>query len=238
MPEAVDTGFDAVADGAVWKEPVLSSVDGQPEPEVNPVVTATVTLPDMTQQQLAALAREIAMDIKTIENILATYKLTSAQYDHLKENNAFFKHALKTLTIEWQSAASTPERIKIEAAAALEDAMPVLYTRLVNKAEGLPGVTEVAKLFAKIAGVGERQEGPGTPGERFTITIDLGGDQKLVVGTKDVTPTSIGRCPPEQIPSDREGEALLSPRPSVTERESLPSPVLAITKGPREPPPL
>lgn len=188
--ERVDTGFADIINGApVWSDPgVTAAVTSGLTEEGKDAAKVLLQIPDFTQQQLAALAREIAMDIKTIDNILRTHNLTNPQYEYLKENNEFFKHALKTLTIEWHSAASTPERIKIEAAAAIEDAMPVLYTRMVNKAEGLPGVTEVAKLFAKIAGVGERQEGAGAPGERFTITIDLGGDQKLVVGTKDVTP--------------------------------------------------
>jgi hypothetical protein len=52
-----------------------------------------------------------------------------------------------------------------------------------NKGEGLPGVVEAAKLFAKVAGAGEQKSGGGAPGERFTINIDLGGDQRITVAS-------------------------------------------------------
>lgn len=50
---------------------------------------------------------------------------------------------------------------------------------MANQAEGLPGVVEAAKLFAKIAGLGEKEQGDRTPGEKFSININLGGDDKL-----------------------------------------------------------
>ena len=212
--ELVETGLGAIADGAaVWKEPEASSAAEPITAAVNPGLTTAgkdaakvlIQLPEMTHGALASLAREIAMDIKTHDSILLMYKLSNAQYEYLKEYNDFFKAALHSCAIEWHSALTTPERIKIEAAAALEDAMPRLSARMVNIAEGLPGVTEVAKLFAKIAGVGEREQGQGAPGERFTISINLGGDEKLVVSSKDVTPPRPAQISSSAIRADHEG---------------------------------
>jgi hypothetical protein len=212
--ELVETGLGAIADGAsVWKEPAISTVAEQITVAVNPGLTIAgkdaakvlIKLPEMTHGALASLAREVAMDIKTHDSILLMYKLSNAQYEYLKEHNDFFKAALHSCAIEWHSALTTPERIKIEAAAALEDAMPRLSARMVNIAEGLPGVTEVAKLFAKIAGVGEREQGQGAPGERFTISINLGGDEKLIVSSKDVTPPRPAQSGSSTIPADPEG---------------------------------
>lgn len=146
---------------------------------------ATVQLPELAPADLVKLAREIAMDIKEVDVVLGHYHLTTEQFNWLKEHHAFFKQALQVSTIEWNSALTTPERIKLESAAILEDALPRLGARMSNQAEGLPGVVEAAKLFAKIAGLGEKEAGDRAPGERFTISINLGGDDKLVYKSKE-----------------------------------------------------
>jgi hypothetical protein len=178
--------------------PDYSDWDGsQPEPRpvtatvTNPGLTdagkqaakALVKLPVMTPSELAKLAREIAMDIKERTLVFKEYALTETQYEFLEANNDFYKAALHAACIEWHAPLTTQERIKVEAAAILEDSLLGIGARMQNKSEGLPGVIEAAKLFAKVAGVGEREVGLGTPGERFTINIDLGGDQKLVVSS-------------------------------------------------------
>lgn len=144
---------------------------------------ALIQLPNIEIPVLAKLARDVAMDIKERHVILKDYKLTQAQYDFLETHNAFFRNALAAASLEWHAPLSTAERIKVEAAAILEDSLPGLGARMQNKSEGLPGVIEAAKLFAKVAGVGERESGGAGSGERFTINIDLGGDQKISVST-------------------------------------------------------
>ena len=140
---------------------------------------AVIDLPDLSSTELVKLAREIVMDIKDADVVLGHYHLSREQYDWLKENHAFFKQALHVSTIEWNSALTTSERIKLESAAILEDALPRLGARMVNQAEGLPGVVEAAKLFAKIAGLGEKEAADRAPGEKFSININLGGDDRL-----------------------------------------------------------
>lgn len=150
-------------------------------PEGVQAAKALVALPPLDWPTLAKLAREIAMDIKERSVILSEIKLNAAQYEFLEANNEFYRTALAAACKEWHAPLSTQERLKIEAAAILEDGLVGLGTRMSNRAEGLPGVIEAAKFFAKVAGVGEREAGSSHPGERFTINIDLGGDQKIVV---------------------------------------------------------
>jgi hypothetical protein len=125
------------------------------------------------------------MDIKERHVLLKEYGLTQVQYDFLEENNDFYRSALAAHCKEWHAPLSTAERIKVEAAAILEDSLLGLGARMQNKAEGLPGVIEAAKFFGKVAGVGEPKAGTAAPGERFVINIDLGGEQKI---TASVTP--------------------------------------------------
>jgi hypothetical protein len=200
---------EPVADVLEQAAPAVASSlpEGESEPSVMPAypgggaVTATVTeapglteagkqaakslvqLPPLDYTQLAKLAREIAMDIKERHIVLQEFNLNDTQYDFLVEHNDFYKQALQAASLEWHAPLSTQERIKLEAAAILEDAMPGLGARLQNTREQLPGVVEAAKLFAKIAGVGERETGAGAPGERFVINIDLGGGKTASIST-------------------------------------------------------
>lgn len=139
----------------------------------------TVTpMPDMSHMDMARLAREVATDIRELPDVLKIFSLTPEQYARIR-TMPFFLRALETSTLEWNSALNTHERIKLEAACALEDALPKLAARMGKSDEALPGVIEAGKLFAKIAGLGEREQNQGAPGERFTITIHLGDGQDI-----------------------------------------------------------
>jgi hypothetical protein len=185
----VDTGFDEIIENpdAVWKEPETQSQALQ----TTGVVNRPPGMPDLVPVKLAELAREVAMNIREVDDIIAVYKLTREQYDWLAAHHEFYKHALHVSTVEWTSALTTPERVRLESAAILEDALPRLGARMVNQAEGLPGVVEAAKLFAKLAGFGEKEAGERAPGEKFQININLGGDDKLTYQSKE-TPTIEG----------------------------------------------
>lgn len=212
MSDPIDTGFDAVLAGEVYahEEPVVtatvipedpcdSSTAAEPAPSLPstspPIVNsgltsegreaakALVNLPKLTWPELAKLARELAMDIKEQHLILKEFNLDNAQFEFLSTYNDFFREAYASACKEWHAPLSTQDRIKVEAAAILEDSLLGLGARMQNKGEGLPGVVEVAKLFAKVAGVGEPKVGGAAPGERFSINIDLGGDQKITVSS-------------------------------------------------------
>jgi hypothetical protein len=235
MEDLVDTGFSAVIanPAAVWRAPEekptpganSSLPSGESEPPVTALtsgagpVTATVKatpvpLPkELTVHMLARMAREIAQNIREPNVILVDYKLTQAQFDYLFESHEFFKQALHHAIIEWNAAGNTQDRIKLQAAAGFEDKLPLLLTRMGNASEGLPGVVEAAKLIAKVAGVGERDATASAPGERFTITINLGADEKLVVGHKDVSPAPAA---PEETP--RPTRLNSAPEPDVAFR--------------------
>lgn len=188
----------------------------QPAPAPSPTVTdgltpagvqaakALVALPALTWPELSKLAREMAMDIKERSTILKEFGLSETQYDFLETHNDFYRQALSAACREWHAPLTTAQRIEVEAAAILEDSLLVLGARMQNKGEGLPGVVEAAKLFAKIARAGERESSPSAPGERFTINIDLGGDKSLTVSTKSAGPANETSDIVGAIPSDRE----------------------------------
>ncbi len=166
-------------------EPVPEKPEPVPEivePVIDPAVVkaakqALIRLPEMSHHDLAKLAQEVAMDMKPLHDIISVYNLTQGQYEYILENIPFFKHALETAAIEWNSALSTAERIKVEAAHALEATLPDLAARMGSKTESLNHAVEAGKLFAKLAGLDSPDPKSKGPGERFTITINLGSDQ-------------------------------------------------------------
>lgn len=173
--ELVETGFDLIT-ATVNPDPGLT-------PEGIEALKALVALPadKSSPQFLMAVARDLAMDVHTADAVIAKHGLSHAQYDFLSKHNAFFKQALLQQVSEWQRLDSTQARLKAESAAALEEQLPVIASRMGSRAEKLSDVVEAAKLFAKIAGVDSTPTGAGSTGERFTINIDLGADERLTV---------------------------------------------------------
>lgn len=140
--------------------------------------TDLVARADISPNDLARLAREISMDICELPVILKKFNLTVEQFTVI-EQIPFFKNVLEAAIKDWSSSLNTHERMKIEAAAILEEGLPILGARMKNKDETFAAATEAGKLFAKIAGLGEVSRDAPAPGERFTISINLGGDVKL-----------------------------------------------------------
>ncbi len=166
MNEQVETGLSGVAQLVEPGAHNVVVVGSNPTPATN--------MPTgWTMQKTAAFIRDLAHNMYDLPFILKTHGVSQAQYDGIKDQE-FFQAALRTMTIEWNSIGNTQKRLAIEAAIALEDAMPTLAARMQSK-ELLPGVVELAKLFAKVAGVGEATQNTA-PSERFKITINLGAD--------------------------------------------------------------
>jgi hypothetical protein len=146
-------------------------------PAVSVPVTAPVTSQPLTPFIIAGLAREIAMNIREVDEILQTYKLTPETYEKLKTND-FFTKLVDMARIEWHSATNTINRTQIEAAALVEQAMPHIYARMLNNNENLNHVVDAGKWLSDIGGL-KKDPTKGQPGERFQITINLGADTKI-----------------------------------------------------------
>ncbi|MCK1742189.1 hypothetical protein IVA80_15295 [Bradyrhizobium sp. 139] len=136
------------------------------------------------------LAREIAMDIHPLESILKQYSIASDEWVALQRNGRFVA-LLSSAVEEWNSALNTHERVKLKAAAMMEEWLPELNNRLHDRDEALPAKIEGGKMLAKIAGMGERAQIEGSSGERFTVTINLGSGGQQLEFSKEVQPKVI-----------------------------------------------
>lgn len=150
--------------------------------ELNPSVSA---LPD----RMVSIAREIAMDLHELDEVLRRYSLTPGEFKSMSEDPRF--HAVLDAAVgEWNAAKNTADRIKMKAGISLEESIVNLHAAMNNVNEPLNHRVEVAKLMAKLAGVGEAAAGPSGPG--FSLTINMGEAQPHVVKIRDITPVIEG----------------------------------------------
>lgn len=130
------------------------------------------------------VAREIAMNLHDVETILDTYKITPAQWRKI-EKNEYFQRVLQEAVTLWHSALNTEQRVKLKSAALYEEWLPEANVLAHDRSQPLSGRVELMKLIKSTGGMGGANPGEGA-GERFSVTINLGGDSKLSF-TKQVT---------------------------------------------------
>lgn len=139
-----------------------------------------------TEVLYVQLAREIAMDIQPLEKILAARQISHAEYEEIFSSPRFQALYRKMLD-EWESSLNTSERVKIKALSFVEEAMPEFFARAHDAREALPAKVEILKAVSKIAGVDGRQQAEVGGGEKFSVTINMGGDATVKI-EKDITP--------------------------------------------------
>lgn len=135
------------------------------------------------------LAREIAMDIHPLEQILKAHHVDQNQWETISQNKRF-QDLLRSEIEAWQSAVNTSERVRLKSLSAVEEALPEFFARMHDSREALQHKNEVLKTLSRFAGIGGNNFESGVTGEKFSVTINLGTDQTLKI-EKDVTPKVI-----------------------------------------------
>lgn len=147
-----------------------------------------VQTPSFDELTIVKLAREIAMDLRPIEEIVESLGISSPNWDAIQAL-PLFQDRVRSATEEWQSGMNTSERVRMKSLAFVEEALPEFFARAHDPKEGLAAKTEVLKTISKFAGIGGSVDGAGS-GERMVVTINLGADHQLKV-EKNVTPQVI-----------------------------------------------
>ena len=142
----------------------------------------------MLEDKLPVLARELAMGIYEVEDILTRYGIGWEEFERIRGMGRFQK-LLETTTVEWGSTLNTKERIKVKALAGVEDGLASLFMSAKDTRETLASRVEAYKLARVLAGIGERETGAEAP-EKFTLTINIGDESVKVGGPPviDMTP--------------------------------------------------
>lgn len=131
------------------------------------------------------LAREIAMDIRPLEDVLKTHGIDQTRWESIS-NSPRFQSLLRSEVESWESATNTAERVKIKSLAFVEESLPEFFARAHDRREPLNSKVEVLKTVAKFAGVGGSNAEGAIAGEKLMVTINLGADHSLTI-EKDVT---------------------------------------------------
>jgi hypothetical protein len=160
-----------------------------------PVDYPTVPRSVYDDAKLVRLAREIAMGIRDLPDILTAHSLSQTEYDILIEA-PHFRNLLASEVSAWDGALNTQERIKVKSGSLIEEYLPELYSRLQDRNEPLMAKIKAMELIGKFAGFGDRDiPAAGNPGDRVQVIINLGADVKLQYDKElprqviDVTPT-------------------------------------------------
>jgi|SRR6185436_2889493 len=141
----------------------------------------------MRDIMLIQLAREIAIDHLSIDDILRLYRLTPEEWYDIKENPRFAQ-VLEQEILAWQTATNTTERTKLKAGAIIENWLPESNMRLHDQQETLPAKVELAKMIARIAGLGMDRVVSGESAEKFSLVINIGdGNKRELIVSKTNT---------------------------------------------------
>src|SRR5271165_422701 len=180
-------------------ELIAKLLDADPPGQVVPSPSA----PELTINQLAAIAREIAINVREIPDILAKYDITAGQFSTHVYPNGYFQQLLKSYAAEWESITSTNKRLAFQAGAALEETLPAIALRMGSTREDLADVIGAAKFFTQLAGAGAGPGGtPAESGQRFSIQINI-GDRTVSL---EASPNAPGQL--EEHPVETELRAL------------------------------
>lgn len=130
------------------------------------------------------------MDVHPLETILKQYSITDERWEEL-QRNAKFQGLLSSEVEAWNTALNTSERVKLKAAAMLEEWLPELNNRLHDIEEALPAKIEGGKMLTKLAGMDGRPGDGGGGGERFSVVINLGNVAPAIEISKEIQPKVI-----------------------------------------------
>ncbi len=131
---------------------------------------------------LAALAREISMDIFPTEQVLQIHQLDDAEWQRIAVNPKF-QDMLASMTREWQSAANTRDRVKAKAATGLEAMLEVYIREIGDDTIPLTQRVEAGKFLARLGELdGSDKIGSGGGGG-VTINITTSQDRPTITLT-------------------------------------------------------
>lgn len=198
--EHVETGIVAAA-------VTMAAMPAPPPPVADPEIlqaavaltAPAVVMPEgWTLFKIASLVADVAQNMYEISYILKKHGLTAEQYKYLQANE-YFQKCLESEVIAWSGANSIQKRLALEAAIALETALPTVAARLSKSTEPLSDVVSLVKVLAEISGlIGTKAaaaQGQGGNGTRVKIEINLGAD----TFTREATVTT------SAVPADGEG---------------------------------
>lgn len=141
------------------------------------------------EARLRYMARELAMDIVEVENLLQSLDMDVEEWDRLTQH-PMFKKLYAEEKERWNSSLNTKERVEIKTWSIIEMALEQFQQYLHD-----PNFSDNAKValftaMQKQVGIGNKEATASDPGQRVQIEINLGADHKLSYD-KELSPPTI-----------------------------------------------
>ena len=145
-------------------------------------MNASLSLPPTDLDgKMRRIAREVAMDLYSLDQILKNCDTSVSEFDIIKKHPRFAQY-YSQFKDEWNAATNTKERTKIKAGLVMEEFMEEAYTTLHDKKHPLNHRVELGKLVAKIAEMGEPKVNVGANGgPGFSLTINIGDNKDVTI---------------------------------------------------------
>lgn len=136
---------------------------------------------NLAQKITGNLAKDLASRLVPVSDILQRYQLSELELRTLLEYGPF-QTMLREAQAEWESSASTPERIRAKSLLALEQTIEDICEIAMNKKAAAANRLDAAKLLHDITGLRKASEvpGQGAPIERFQLVLNI-GDRPVTV---------------------------------------------------------
>jgi hypothetical protein len=159
------------------------------------MASAADAVRDAFAVDFATLAREIAQDIFPVEQVVALHRLSDAEWGEIQRHPKFIS-ILADMQREWNSAASTRERVKIKAQTGLESQLEIFINEIGDARIPLTQRVEAGKFLARLGELDGATKAGGQFGDRVQINIFTSeGPQAKPTVTIDAQPTASAQLP-------------------------------------------
>lgn len=144
-----------------------------------------------TQLSLSALSAhivsELAAGLSDAAACRERYGISQKQWDQLKKSPVF-REMLTEAVKKFRGDLNAGVRIQMKADIVLEDAIPAYDAMIHSKEVPAQSKIDAGKLIAQLAGRNSKPGEIGAPvaGSGFTLNINLGGSEKVVIDGKNL----------------------------------------------------
>jgi len=127
----------------------------------------------------ATLAREIAQDIFSIDQIVSLHRLSDEEWTAIQKHPKFLA-ILADMQRDWNSASNTKERVRIKAATGLETTLETFIAEINNPTTPLAQRVDAGRFLAKLGELDGSAQSSGLVGGGVTINIVTSADRKPI----------------------------------------------------------
>jgi hypothetical protein len=161
----------------------------------------------VTETKLRYLINEIAKDVVEIDNILSHLNITRDEYLRIAGTRSF-KEALVVAQTEWQGATNTHKRVKLKAAAIVEELIMKIFFACTQDDAPLNSKVKALETIAKIGGLGALEPAAntreGSMGNIFNLQINYseGSTEQVQLGGQIVDTEDYFESNTEHVPDN------------------------------------